>query len=119
MKLENYIKKISSFIAGVAVYMMVAAFYLGAKGFGFDENNNIVFCGNRIHLSKNEYDILSLLDKKRSEPVSREEINRVLGGECGNMCDVYICRIRRKLSAFRNEKLIYTVRNRGYMLKLK
>ena len=43
MKLENYIKKISSFIAGVAVYMMVAAFYLGAKGFGFDENNNIVF----------------------------------------------------------------------------
>ena len=43
MKLENYIKKISSFIAGVAVYMMVAAFYLGAKGFGFDENNNIFF----------------------------------------------------------------------------
>lgn len=43
MKLENYIRKISSFVAGVAVYMMVAAFYLGAKGFEVDENNNIVF----------------------------------------------------------------------------
>lgn len=85
----------------------------------FGEDNNIVFCGNRLHLSKNEYDILYFLNGKQSELVSRDEINRILGGECGNMCDVYICRLRGKLSAFSNEKLIYTVRNKGYMLKLK
>ena len=85
----------------------------------FGENNNIIFCGNRLHLSKNEYDVLSLLDNNLGEPVSREKINHILGGECGNMCDVYICRLRAKLADLCKEKLIYTVRNRGYMLKLK
>ena len=85
----------------------------------FEDDNNVRFCGNRLHLSKNEYEILSLLKSKESENVSRDEINLVLGGECGNMCDVYICRIRGKLAEFCNEKIIYTVRNKGYMLKLK
>lgn len=85
----------------------------------FEDNDNVIFCGNSIHLSKNEYNILSLLDKRNSEAVSREEINVILGGECGNMCDVYICRLRQKLAEFCNEKIIYTVRNKGYMLKIK
>ena len=79
----------------------------------FGENNNIIFCGNRLHLSKNEYDVLSLLDNNLGEPVSREKINHILGGECGNMCDVYICRLRAKLADLCKEKLIYTVRNLG------
>ena len=85
----------------------------------FEENNNIRFLGNRIHLSKNEYDILLYLDDKQSMIVSRDEINLILGGECGNMCDVYICRLRQKLSAFSDKKIIFTIRNKGYMLKLK
>ena len=81
--------------------------------------NNISFCGNRLHLSKNEYEILSLLKAREADCVTRAEINCVLGGECGNMCDVYICRLRGKLSEICKEKLIYTVRNKGYTLKLK
>lgn len=84
----------------------------------FEENNSVRFCGNLIHLSKNEYDILSLLNAKSGETVSRDEINSILGGECGNMSDVYICRIRSKLSAFCNKKLISTVRHKGYSLNL-
>jgi len=42
MNLEIVIRKISAFIAGVAVYVVVAAFYLGVKGFVIDDAGNIV-----------------------------------------------------------------------------
>ena len=44
---------------------------------------------------------------------------QILGKDSGNMCDVYICKLRSKLSSVSNEKVIFTVRNKGYMLKLK
>ena len=85
----------------------------------FESNGSIIFCGNRVHLSKNEFEILSLLFKNRERTVGREEINTLLGAEGGNMGDVYICHLRSKLARFSKEKLIYTVRNKGYTLKLK
>ena len=41
MKFDEIIRKISSAVAAVAVYLIAAGFYLGAKGFGFDANGNL------------------------------------------------------------------------------
>ena len=72
----------------------------------------------RIGLSENEYALLSLLYEKNSMPVSRGEICEVLSSFDGNICDVYICRLRSKLEKGSSEKLIFTVRSKGYMLKI-
>ena len=70
-----------------------------------------------IPLSDNEYKVLSLLCKSRREVVDRESIYAELGAEDGNMGDVYICHLRKKLDNKLGIKLIYTVRGKGYMLK--
>lgn len=91
------------------------------------KNEKIIFCerdssirfrDHKIHLSKNEFNVLALLNQKKGTPVSRSEINTILDTDMGNMCDVYICKLRAKLSDISSEKFIYTVRNKGYMLKL-
>ena len=70
-----------------------------------------------IPLSDNEYKVLSLLCKNRREVVERERIYAELSAEEGNMGDVYICHLRKKLDNKLGVKLIYTVRGKGYMLK--
>ena len=49
--------------------------------------------------------------------VLREEIDAILSVDDGNMSDVYICHLRRKLDNKLGLKLIYTIRGKGYMLK--
>ena len=71
----------------------------------------------RVSLSENEYKLLSLLCEMRGETVTREQIDEILGATEGNMGDVYICHLRRKLDNQLGLKLIYTVRGKGYMLK--
>ncbi len=71
----------------------------------------------KIPLSENEYKVLSLLCKNRGETVEREKIYSLLGAEDGNMGDVYICHLRRKIDNKLGLKLIYTIRGKGYMLK--
>ena len=74
--------------------------------------------GNQvIPLSENEYKILSLLCDNRYKIVERERIYAVLGAEDGNMGDVYICHLRKKIDNMLGLKLIYTIRGKGYMLK--
>ncbi len=70
-----------------------------------------------IPLSDNEYKVLALLCKNRREVVERERIYAELGAEEGNMGDVYICHLRKKIDNKLGLKLIYTVRGKGYMLK--
>lgn len=41
MKFEILVKKISAFVAGVVVYLLIAGIYLSSKGFEMDENGNI------------------------------------------------------------------------------
>ena len=72
----------------------------------------------RIGLSGNEYAVLALLYENLAVPVSREQISAVLSSADGNMCDVYICKIRTKLEKSGSEKFIFTVRGKGYMLKI-
>ena len=72
----------------------------------------------KIHLSSNEYAILNKLYDNLGASVSREELNKVLSSAAGNMCDVYICRLRTKLESDGNKRFIFTVRGKGYMLKI-
>lgn len=70
-----------------------------------------------IPLSDNEFKVLEALVDKRGEAVTRETIDSLLGVTDGNMGDVYICHLRRKIDNKLGLKLIYTVRGKGYMLK--
>jgi DNA-binding response OmpR family regulator len=71
----------------------------------------------RIPLSDNECKVLSTLCQNRGEIVEREKIYALLGADEGNMGDVYICHLRRKIDNKLGLKLIYTVRGKGYILK--
>ncbi len=76
------------------------------------------FGDQHFSLSDNEFKVLNLLCEHRGETVSREELQELLGADEGNMGDVYICHLRRKLDNKLGLKLIYTVRGKGYVLKL-
>ena len=83
-----------------------------------DENSLSALWGDqKIPLSENEYKVLKLLCENRGEMVSRESIDKLLGVTDGNMGDVYICHLRRKIDNKLGLKLIYTIRGKGYMLK--
>lgn len=78
----------------------------------------ITLDGRGVHLSDNEYALLEKLYENIENPVSRDELGKALSSTDGNICDVYICKLRRKLEAGGSERFIYTVRSKGYMLKL-
>ncbi len=81
------------------------------------EDRVAVWGDQRIPLSENECKVLSLLCRKRGNAITREELHILLGTEDGNMGDVYICHLRRKIDNKLGLKLILTVRGKGYMLK--
>ncbi len=83
-----------------------------------DKNERLALWGDlKIPLSENEYRVLTLLCENRGKLVKRERLYSLLGAEDGNMGDVYICHLRRKIDNKLGLKLIYTVRGKGYILK--
>ena len=80
------------------------------------ERRCAVWGNEEIPLSDNEYRVLELLCAKRGIAVLRDEIDSVLSVDGGNMSDVYICHLRRKLDNKLGLKLICTVRGKGYTL---
>ena len=83
-----------------------------------EESSKKAIWGNEgIALTDNEYKVLSLLCERRGETVTRGEISELLGATDGNISDVYICMLRRKIDNRFGVKLIYTVRGEGYVLK--
>ena len=82
------------------------------------EDMSACLFGETVRLSQNEYAVLSRLNETPCAPVSREELGEVLSSSAGNMCDVYICHLRNKLESVCDKKLIFTVRGKGYMLKI-
>lgn len=78
----------------------------------------ITLDGRGVHLSDNEYALIEKLYENIENPVSREELGKALSSADGNICDVYICKLRSKLESGGSERFIYTVRSKGYMLKL-
>ena len=72
----------------------------------------------KMSFSDNEFRVLYELYRNKGEVVSRESIDALLGVTEGNMSDVYVCHLRRKIDNKLGLKLIYTIRGKGYMLKI-
>ena len=58
--------------------------------------------------------VLDALCSARGEVVERKYLSELLGASDGNIADVYICRLRKKLEGRLNRKLIFAERGRGY-----
>lgn len=77
--------------------------------------------GELVELSKTEFDLLKYLVENSGVVMSRENIlNNVWGYNffgSPNVVDVYIKYLRDKIDRQHNNKLIHTVRGRGYIVK--
>lgn len=80
--------------------------------------NTVGFLGRNIVLSEYEARLLLRLCQSKGEAVSREELNLLLGASGGNIADVYICRLRKKLEEADGRRRIFTVRSKGYRIEL-
>ena len=84
-----------------------------------DEKDHIVLVNNcKIKLSGTELLLLERLCSAKGETVSRSELMRLLDADDGNISDVYICHLRRKIEGQLGKKLIFTERKRGYRTSL-
>jgi DNA-binding response OmpR family regulator len=73
-----------------------------------------------IELTAKEYTILEYLATRRGELVSREDLSEHAWDEnydpFSNLIEVYILRLRKKIDAAHEVKLLRTRRGKGYML---
>ena len=76
----------------------------------------LYFGGKSVELSENEFLVLEKLSQCRGKAVGHNELNMVLGADKGNISDVYICYLRRKFETLCNNRIIKTVRSKGYTL---
>ncbi len=81
--------------------------------------DNVTFQGEKIDLSKKELELLKLLYSKNGEAVGRSEARELIfpSETDGNVVDVYISYLRKKIDLRFDTRMIITVRNKGYMLK--
>ena len=80
----------------------------------------VLHCDMRtVTLSESEFLIFEALAKAQKKPVSRQTLMRLLSAETGNLADVYVCHLRKKLGQLCGERrTIETVRGVGYRLML-
>ncbi|MBR3894896.1 MAG: winged helix-turn-helix transcriptional regulator [Clostridia bacterium] len=72
--------------------------------------------GQKIALTPRESAVIGCLLKNRGTPVSRQALSVCIGESSANKTDVYICYLRRKLETVCPQRLIQTVRGKGYMI---
>ncbi len=84
-----------------------------------EQENTVVYRNQTIALTSSECLVLNLLADRRPEAVSRAELSALFEGTQGNLADVHICHLRKKLEAPFGVRLIETVRGKGYLLKAK
>ena len=82
-----------------------------------DDSYRILYRNQVIHLTENEWRILRHLGEGEGNPLSRETFSSIVDMKGGNALDVHICHLRKKLEDPFGKKLIFTVRNRGYLIK--
>jgi two-component system copper resistance phosphate regulon response regulator CusR len=80
----------------------------------------VVRAGRRIELTAKEYAILEYLARRQGQVVSREDLSEHAWDEhydvFSNVIEVYMLRLRKKIDAAHNVKLIRTRRGEGYVL---
>ena len=94
------------------------------------ENNRIIyysdeepfvvwFRSKKIRLTEAETRLLFCLCATKGEIVTRETINNLFGTKEGNIGDVYIHHLRKKLEEPFSVKIIHTLRSKGYYIDAK
>lgn len=87
------------------------------KIYFFNSAKNMVrYNGTDIRLSDYEWKLLRKLCENAGDPVSRECLNSLFGASGGNIADVYVCRLRKKLEMINGKRVIFTVRSKGYKI---
>lgn len=85
-----------------------------------DIGRRVIFRGDSVTLTAKEYEIMRLLYDRGDDGAAREEIAAIArhegGGHETNAGDVYVHHLRRKLEMLTGQRLIKTVRGRGYVL---
>ena len=84
-----------------------------------ESKRKLLYLNQQISLTDSEWRILMLLDESGGEPLSREVLNSCLGDRGGNLADVHICNLRKKLEVPHGRRLIVNMRNKGYFLNTK
>lgn len=81
-----------------------------------DIDKTLLAFGQRINVSEYELRVLERLCKTPGVAVSRMELSDILtsSGDT-NIVDVYVCHLRKKLEKLSDKKVIYTIREKGYM----
>ena len=80
------------------------------------ESRTLAIGEHTVMLSEYEFRILEYLCARHGESVKREELNQLLGAKEGNIADVYICHLRKKLESLYGHRMIFTVRSQGYKI---
>ncbi len=84
-----------------------------------DSSCTVSYNGKSAQLTRLEYKLFLLL-KNAQSPLSRESIREKLweNTEKTNISDVYVCYLRKKLSALFGEGFLVSVRGKGYVMRL-
>jgi two-component system cell cycle response regulator CtrA len=85
------------------------------------DSRQVIASGTEVHLTGKEYAILELLVLRRGMVLTKEAfLNHLYGGMDEpemKIIDVFICKLRKKLSLAGADGLIGTVWGRGYMMR--
>ena len=85
------------------------------------DQRTVEISGQPVHLTAKEYGILELLALRKGSTLSKEAfLNHLYGGMDEpelKIIDVFVCKLRKKLTAISGNQYIQTVWGRGYMLK--
>jgi two-component system cell cycle response regulator CtrA len=85
------------------------------------DTREVAVNGQAVHLTSKEYSILELLVLRKGKLLSKEAfLNHLYSGVDGperQIIDLYVCRLRKKLSEAGAANLIGTVWGHGYMIR--
>lgn len=98
---------------------------INIHGFLIDIYNRLVsYEGNRINLTKKEFEILNYLILSKNRVITRSQLTEHVWGDLmetdseSNFVDVHVKNLRKKLSAFSETDWFETVRGIGYRINV-
>jgi len=133
---EEYTSYLPHFMIGLLLLalLLLAYFFKPSKASSHPKDENLITIGNylfdntkmtlllkstRVELSSKETDLLFLLNNHKNEVVERETILQIVWGDegdyIGRTLDVFISKLRKKLSQDPNVKIV-NIRGIGYKL---
>ncbi|MHC1750678.1 MAG: response regulator transcription factor [Cellulosilyticaceae bacterium] len=120
--LDVLMAKITAILRRTYDYTNIEANVMENKGVVLNlKDSNILYDGQKVELTKNEFKIISILMKKNGEVVSRDKIMRLLWEDESfvddNTLTVNINRLRKKLAEIGLDDFIQTKKRQGYMIQ--